>query len=132
MQSGTQWCGDRNDSGECVQTEYNIPGHFQKERLRVLSWCRNGSTVKREERGGSQQYKRECCEGREVDNVPGMRVDRIFANGLNRENQEINGKQEMEQVRRCGRRRRKINDITQRDGLYSHDNNKSDYKNHAA
>ena len=129
MQSGTKRSGDCNGSGECVQTKYNIPDNLQKVRLRVLGWCRNGSTVTREERSRPQQHKRERCEGREVDNVPGVRVDRIFADRLNRKDGEINGKQEVEQVRGCGRRRREINDVTQRDGLYSHDNNKGDYKN---
>lgn len=131
MQSGTKRGGDCNGSGECIQTKYKIPDNLQKIRLRVFSWCRNGCTVMREERSGPQQHKRECCEGREVDDVPGVRVDRIFADRLNRKDREINGKQEVEQVRGCGRRRREINDITQRNGLYSHDNNKSDYKNGA-
>ena len=92
MQRGTERRGNGSGSGERIQTEYDIPDDLQKVRLRVL---RKGDTVMRKERSRSQQYKRERCEDGEIDIVLSMRIDRIFADGLNRENAEINGKHEM-------------------------------------
>src|SRR5216683_4327524 len=118
MESRTERCGDGNDGGERIQTKYDIPDDFQTVRLRVLSWRRNGGMVTRDERSGSQKHKRVCCEDREVDNVPGMRVDHVFSNGLNRENREINGEEEVKHARGCGcLRRQKIDGITQRNCL---------------
>jgi len=67
-------------------------------RLSVICWRRTGGAVRREERGDSQKRERECCEDGEVNNVPGMRVNRIPTNGLDCENDEINGKEYVEKV----------------------------------
>src|SRR6267154_1499120 len=107
MQWGTEWCGDGNDGRESVQCKYDIPNYLQKVRSRVLSWCRNVCQTTRKKRGKSQQRKRECCKDGEVDNVPDMRTNRVFAHGLNGEDREINGEQQMEQVCGCGRCGRK-------------------------
>ena len=101
MQRRTEWCGDGNDSRESVQSKYDIPNYLQKERTpRVLSWGGNECRITRKKRGKSQQCKRERREDGKVDKVPDMGINRVFAHGLNRENQEINGKQHMEQA--CG------------------------------